>query len=127
MSSVGVDAQQDARPAADVEIQRLLVAKRDALRERFEFMKAMNDDGTVTYDALVDANESLLQAELELAPTKERRAEIHKKRIENYQLLEKIAVEEFNAGTADGAAKQLATANRIQAEIDSLRDAANAK
>ena len=77
MATAGVDAQQeDARSTSAARIQALLVAKRDALKERFEFINAMHDDGTITYDAVVEANELLLQAELELAPSKERRAEI---------------------------------------------------
>ena len=124
----GVDAQQeDARSTAAARIQALLVAKRDALKERFEFINAMHDDGTITYDAVVEANELLLQAELELAPTKERRAEIHEKRIKNYQSFEKSTLDMFNAGTANGAAMQLAIANRIQAEIDAHRDAEDGK
>lgn len=123
LASTAVNAQIDARSTADAEIRTLLVARRDAFKKRFEFIKSMNDNGAITHAATVEAHELLLQAELELAPTKKVRAEIHEKRIKNYQHLEKTALNNSKIGTEDGAGVQLAIANRMQAEIDSLRDA----
>jgi hypothetical protein len=117
-----INAQQEERTTTGAKLRDLLTAKRDVLKERFDYIKANHDLGTVPYDKVLLAHELFLKTELELASTKEQRLDICKKRIENYRFLEDRAMAEVQSGRGTSDETLLATANRIQAEIDCLRE-----
>ena len=103
-------------------MQELLRQKRDALKERLDYLKATYDAGTEHYEQVALARDALLLAELDLAPLQAERMEICKRRIENFRSLEELATEQWRSGNVSSDAKLSATIHRIQAEIDCVRE-----
>jgi outer membrane protein TolC len=108
-------------------ITELMTQRRDTLRERFTAVQARYNSGTMSVDAVITANDDLLDAELELASSKPERLELCKKRVENLRGLEKVLAQRHEQGSASIESKLLATAARLQAEIDCLREQSTAK
>jgi hypothetical protein len=121
LASPDTDAQQTDQIQNDKELQQLLSQRRGVLKERFDIIKAGHDDGRHSYKRVISAQDMLLNAELELASTKADRIEIYRKRIENFRFLEELATARVKKALATADEKLLATANRIQAEIDCIR------
>lgn len=118
----GFSSHAEDPPESNTELRELLIAKRDVLNERLALVKARFETETVQYDEVIQAQEAVLLAELELATTPEQRIQICKKRVENFQYLEDRLVAEFRSGQATADEKLLATVNRIQAQIDLVRE-----
>ena len=72
-------------------------------------------------DRVVAAENDLLDAELQLASSKQERVKLCQKRIENLRFLEKILTQRFAQGGSSMEDRLVATAARLQAEIDCLR------
>jgi len=109
-------------PVSNPELRKLLLAKRDAQNERLTLVKARFETQSIQYDEVIQAHEFVLLAELELATTSEQRIQICKKRVENFQHLEDRLVAEFRSGQATADEKLQATVNRIQSQIDLVRE-----
>ena len=121
-----VAASQDQQTSNASKLRDLLTQRRDTLKRRFEFIevrfKERGTAGNVTLAEYVAARDQLLMAELELAEQKPQRLELLKQRIENFRSLEVLAQARFRQGTASKDEEWLAKANRLQAEIDYIRE-----
>lgn len=104
------------------QISELMKERHKVLRKRLDAVQAMHAAGSVSTDRVIAANESLLNAELELAANQSERIEICKKRIENLRQLERILAERYTQGSVSIEVSLMATAARLQAEIDCLRE-----
>ena len=116
------DAQQDTKTSNAAKLRQLLQQRHDALQQLFEAVKRRNDDGKLHYKHVVAALDDLLKAKLELAASKRERVDICKQRVDNLRSLEEIAEERMRRGSGSIDDKLLATAARLQAEIDCLRE-----
>lgn len=88
---------------------------------KFRFEEHQTDSIAV----YVAAHNQLSKAELELASEKRQRLAILQKLVEDLQSLETLAVAKYRSGgggTAPMSDQLLATANRLQAEIDYVRE-----
>jgi hypothetical protein len=121
-----VTAESGAQPNAGnpnaVKLQELLQERHDALEKLYEVVKSRHDDGTLHYELVVPVLDDLLKAKLELAPSKQERLELCRKRVDNLRFLEEIAEARLKVRSGLVDAKLLATAARLQAEIDCLRE-----
>ena len=74
---------------------------------------------------MIDARNAVLDAELELASTRKERVELYRKRVESLRELEEIASERHKHAIISIEELLLATAARLQAEIDLFREQAH--
>ena len=118
------DAQQGTDIKVDPQLNDLLTARRDTLQAIVNVIEGRYRDGTERFASVADARDKYLLAELKLAKTKQQRIELCKKRIDNLRELEKSETVRSNHGTAKVEVKMLATAARLQAEIDCIREQA---
>lgn len=119
--------QQDDRSATGIQLKSLLEARRDTLEEILDVMEKKYEDGSLGFAAVADARDAFLLAELELAESEQQRIEICRKRIVNLHALEKSAALRFDSGAAQIEEKLLATAQRLQVEIDCARRSTRSK
>lgn len=115
-------AQQDEASPDSPKIQQLLQQRQDVLQQRYNAVKHRHEDGTRQYDRVASALDDLLKAKLELAASRQERLDICKQRVDNMRSLEEIAEGQVKNGDGTIDEKLLATAARLQAEIDCLRD-----
>ena len=115
-------AQQATDNASEAKIQELLKLRHDVLRERYEVVRKRHEDGTLSAEHVVPALDDLLKARLELAASRKERIDICKQRVDNLRSLEAIAEARVKTGTGPIEDQMLATAARLQAEIDCLRE-----
>ena len=80
--------------------------------------------GIGTHDAVIRASNQLLDAELELAQTREERIGIHKQRVRNLKELEEYARQRQRAAQVSVDKVLEARAARLGAEIELLREQA---
>jgi len=118
------DAQQNTDIKVDPQLNDLLTARRDTLQAIVNAVEVRYRDGTGQFASVADARDKYILAELELAKTKQQRIELCKKRIDNLRELEKSETVRSEKGTAKVEVKMLATAARLQAEIDCVREQA---
>lgn len=116
------NAQQETPSLSDTKMRNLIIGKRDVLQQRLDYLTASYKRGDEPYDSVLQAHELLLQAELELATTRESRLEIFTRRVENYQRMEDWLTRRFELGQTTADRRLLATAQRMQAEIDRIRE-----
>jgi hypothetical protein len=115
------DAQQDIKNPDATKIEQLLQQRHEALEQRYDALMQRHDNGTLHSMHVIPAFDDLLKAKLELASTKREKIEICNQRIENLRKGEEIAEALNKVGTGSFEDRMLATAARIQAEIDCLR------
>ena len=106
------------------QIQTLLKERRDTLHELVLAVKEQFRHGIGTHDAVIRASNQLLDAELELAQTREERIGIHKQRVRNLKELEEYARQRQRAAQVSVDKVLEARAARLGAEIELLREQA---
>ena len=115
-------AQQDAVNSQAAKIAKLMHQKHDALQQRYEVIKGRYQDGSVQYDHVAAAYDDVMKARLDLAASRQERLGICKQRVDNLRSLEELVESRVKTGQEPMEHKLLATASRIQAEIDCLRE-----
>jgi outer membrane protein TolC len=78
--------------------------------------------GSVSLTTILAGRDQLLDAELQLAKTKEQRLTLYQERLDNMRALEDAVKKRYEAGQSTLESKLSATAARLQAEIDLLRE-----
>lgn len=123
-ATVTFTTAQEARNSDSPEIKVLLKERRDVLAKRIELLRARYAVGTGndTLSSLFTAMDQLLLAELQLANSREQRVTLTHKRLDNMRELERSVKQRFEAGTGSTDEVLSATAARLQAEIDLLRE-----
>lgn len=69
-------------------------------------------------DSVLELEQDLFQAELELAESREQRLELFRQRVENATALEKVAAEQFKSGRATQLEVFKAKSALLQTQID---------
>lgn len=115
-------AQQSAQPAADATIRELLTERRDVLAQRVELLERLHEQGAIDYERLFSARDQLLEAELELATDKSERIALLGQRVEQMRTLEELLESRFGGGQVTETAALEATAARLQAQIELMRE-----
>ena len=116
------DTPQDSQPVSVNTQHNLLVQRRDILEEHLELEKRRYTAGVSTEEDVAFANDFFLKAELELASSQKERIEICEKRFDNARRLERNLVILNDVGHAPRSRVLLATATRLQTEIDCVRE-----
>ena len=115
-------AQQETESDSSVVLNELLTERRDTLAKRLATLETKSAQGQLKIDAVIAARDQLLDAELQLAKTKEQRLAIFQKRIDNMRELEDSVKLQNENGLATPESLLAATAARLQAEIDLVRE-----
>jgi outer membrane protein TolC len=125
VSAVGIvsvnrgGAQDDADTSAKLE--SLLRERRDTLRQLVQVVGVHYRDGRTTEDAVVCANNRLLEAELDLLTAKAERIAVYEQLVENMRRLEEVAAARHEVGVGSIEEVLAAKAARLRAEIELVR------
>ena len=127
--SLGAQSPQSAQSGNANNVQTLMLERRDVLTKLVQVLKKRYEQGLMQIDAVYRAENELLSLEIELAKTPEERLAAMKTQLENFQLLEKQATERQKVGSRGGEVEAVlaATSNRLNAEIQILRESAKDK
>ena len=119
-------AAQPVQRADAEKMNRLMLERRDVLFQIVLTFKSRYERGTIKMDAVYRAQSELLNAELELAKTKEDRLAALNSQLANCQSMELMAIALQKVGSLGGETETVlaATAGRLQAEIQILRESA---
>lgn len=112
---------QDKKASLDRKIVELKSKRRDTLKRRLDAVQGQWKMGEIEMDKVITARDDLYGAELELATTKEVRVKLRQQRFENMISLQRLMKERFDNGIGSLDDYLLASASRLQAEIDYLR------
>ena len=115
-------AQQANESDSRSELTRLLTKRRDTLQMRVELLEQRLAQSDAMIDSVVTARNQLLDANLQLATTKNQRLDILRKRIENMRGLEDATKQRHEDGKTTMVSVLAVTAGRLQAEIDLARE-----
>lgn len=115
-------AQQTTESDSQAVLNELLKKRRDTLAERVVALEKKLAEGQLKIESVVAARDQLLDAELQLVKTKKQRVAIYQKRIDNMRELEASLKLQYENGIATPESLLLATAARLQAEIDLARE-----
>ncbi|QEG01441.1 hypothetical protein Mal15_55170 [Stieleria maiorica] len=115
-------AQQSSENQHAEKIAELMQQRHDVLQQHYEVIKRRYADGRFEYDQVISAMDALLKAKLDLAKSKQERLDICKQRVDNLRSLEQWGESRLKSGVGAVEETMLATAARIQAEIDCLRE-----
>jgi hypothetical protein len=102
-------------------IDSLLRERRDTFRQILDIVKAQHEERGAQLDAVLQASNQLLDAELQLAESRDERIRLHEKRVKNFKELDDVARRGHDAGTVSAKKMLLVKAARLQAEVDHLR------
>ena len=123
-----LEGKEKADPPVDenqaAAIESLLKQRRDILRQMVDMVEDACRQGRRQYADMVRASESLIEAELELTTDKAERIALRKRRLDGMKTLEEIARAQQQVGRAVHSELFAATAARLKAEIDLLRERA---
>lgn len=117
-----LNGQEESKAESGDKLTKLLQERRDTLAKRVAALEMQLGHGELKIDSVIAARGDLLEAELQLAKTKNRRVEIFMKRIDNMRELENSVKLQFENGLATNESYLAATAARLQAEIDLIRE-----
>ena len=120
LSSNGVSQEKQANP--ENKIAELMKQRRDILQKRVDALVSQYEAGEIQIMSVISARDDLYQAELELASAKADRVKICELRFKNMAELEKVTTIRYSQGVGSFEDKLLATAAKLQAEIDLLRE-----
>lgn len=122
-------AAQSPQAGDTKNIDTLMVERRNVLTKLVEVLRARHQMGLINADVVFRAQNELLSAELALAKTREDRLTALKSQLTNYQAMEQRALELQKVGQRGGDTELVlaATAARLQAEIELLRELASHK
>lgn len=127
--SGGVEPQDEAALKRDKKLQRevnkLLTERRDVLRDRARILEASFREGNQTLESVTAARIALIDADLELADSKADRVRLRESYLDNVKTLELYAKSMFEAGRQSRVAVLGARAERLNAEVNLLREQAN--
>ncbi len=115
-------AQQETESDSRAVLNELLTERRDTLAKRVVTLETKFAQGQLIIDAVIAARDQLLDAELQLVKTKKQRVAIYQKRIDNMRELEDSVKRRLDNGLATPESLLSATAARLQAEIDLVRE-----
>lgn len=121
----GVAQEEPAR--IQKKIVELKMKRRDTLKQRVEVLQTRTDSGELEITTVIRARDDLYHAELELVTEKAKRVKLSQQRFENLIGLEKATALRYTNGVGPIEDKLVATAARLQAEIDFLSEQAAGK
>ena len=113
---------QDKPTDIDKKIVELQKERRDILKERVEALASKHNEGQIQVMQVIHARDDLYQAELDLVALPKERTELSKLRLQNMKHLENVTTQRYANGVGPLEDKLVATASRIQAEIDYLNE-----
>ena len=117
-----------AGSGADSDKLKSLLSERKALLgQAVDLAKQAYRAGQTDFNSVLDLEQELLQAELELAETREQRLELYRQRVENATALEKVAAKQFKTGRATQLEVLKAKSALLQSQIDLERAKSNHK
>lgn len=124
LCSQPAESQDAPQVSTDAKINKLLVERRDTLRQLLDAVTARHRVGQATINQVLRAQSGLLHAELQLANTREDRVRIREERLKTARELESVSKHQYEAAAAPRDSWLEAKAGRLQAEIDLLREQA---
>lgn len=116
LRSTAAAADEPANPG---HLKKLLLERAETLRSYVDATRAAYETDTITLEQLLAANQELLEAELEVADSKEKRIAIYKKMVDNARQVEAKVKALHDAGARGGEAEKYyhAKATRLRMEI----------
>jgi hypothetical protein len=110
------DVPKEGNPA---QLNKLRTERVETLREHVKATRAAHDTDTVPLENLLTANQELLDAELELAATRQERLAIYEKTVDHTKQLETKIKALFDVGARGGEAEKYfhSKAARLRVEI----------
>jgi hypothetical protein len=122
-SAIAADPPVPGQDEASQQLEFLLKARRDTLRQIVNLLEAeRRTGGRATEEPILRASNQLLDAELDLASTKAERIALREKVVTNLQQIEKITAAQVGFGVRKPEEALQATAARLKAEIQLLRE-----
>lgn len=115
--AAGHDSSTAAPAIEDSELRALLEARRDVLKQAVEILNTSFRQGITSPNAVIAANVALLEAELELAKSKEERLLVLQQLLEHHKQLEQQTEKMFEATLGRREDCLAAKAARLKAEI----------
>ena len=126
VSATQAQAEPPAKNTA-TQVESLMKERRDVLQNIAQMLNAQYRVGTAGIDRVVSATNKLADAELELAKTKDERIAVCRKQVESCRDFEKLCQARHEVGIVTQADVLIATAERLKAEIQLLREQAGDK
>lgn len=120
-TSVSEQAEAESPAVAEARLRQLLGARLEVLSTRHEALLQLYFSGLATFESTIDAQEDLLEAQLDLAATKQQRIAAIQALLEVAIDREKMVVARVDQGTIPITDKLLATSARLKMEIRLLR------
>jgi hypothetical protein len=115
-------ARQPTETDPQTAMKALLQERRDVLAERVSVLEKRYAGGTTSVRTVLKAKDQLLDAELQLATTKDQRMVLYRKRRDNLRRLEDFVKKLYEGGQCEFERTLSVTASRLQADIDLLRE-----
>lgn len=113
--------QQEA--ASDKRLNSLLTERRDTLRQVVDLVIVEYRGGAGTIEEIIQAQNALLDAELDIAKTNAERVRIREEQVKNFRELENLLKQRHESGSGITKSELLvAKATRLEAEINLLRE-----
>ncbi len=116
------NAQESAEADERPQLEELMIQRRDVLLQLVKTLEMKFSQGLCRVDSVVAARAQLLDAELELATTKDARLKILHKQIKNLRELEDSLKIRHQAGQVPSDTLLSARAARLKAEIALARE-----
>ena len=116
------NAQPSAKSESKPAIQALLRERRDVLGKYVDVLEKRYAAGAMTPETLFRARDRLFDAELKLVTATEQRVALYRKRLDNMRALEDLVKKQFDIGQCTMESMLLATAERLQADIELLQE-----
>lgn len=107
---------------SESKVLQLLTERRDTVRELRDTLNASYISGQTEYTTVVEVEDELLEAELDLAISRADRLAIHEDLVENRKRTEELLQQRFKLGAALTTEVLYAKAARLKAEIDLQRE-----
>ncbi|TWT65697.1 TolC family protein [Crateriforma conspicua] len=101
----------------DPVIRKLLTERRDTYKSLVEIVNESYLVGRAEHRQLIQVQNDLLQAELDLATTRSERLKIHQQLVDNLQAYEKLLEARFANGTTQQTDVLSTKADRLKAEV----------
>jgi hypothetical protein len=128
IASAGLAEPAPAVNAAGAEkLAALQGERRDVLRDAAEQAQVLFQNGRAEYSAVQRLTIALLNAELDLAPDRAARIAVREQILKQRKATEELAVAQKAAARLAGMTVLEAKADRLQAEIELLREKADEK
>ena len=116
------ESQEEGQTSPESRINRLLIERRDILRELLDAVKLRYESGETSVNSVFHAQNVLIEADLELAQTDIERMGIHDMRVKNLRNFENALEQQHSQGEATVEQLLASKAARMQAEIEFLRE-----